>query len=691
MKIALVGNQNSGKTTLVNILTNMNSKVGNWPGVTIEKKSGYIFSTNYLLTDLPGIYSLSPYSMEEEISRKYIFEEKPDCIINIIDATCLERSLYLTTQLLELDTNVIVVLNMIDLLDKKGIRINTDKLSSFLGTKVVSISSLKETGIDELLDAIDNKSLRFSKQIFDYNIEKTIMNIESSLNKEIDNKRSVSIKILENDSRFNKYQNIKIKEYQNNLLLKYDNDLEEEIATQRYIYIEKVISEALIINKSKLNANNLDKIFLNKYLSFPIFIVIMFLIYYLSVGVVGKYTNGIVNTAIYNFSVFIQNILNNIGVVEFLNSLIVDGIIGGVGAVLSFIPQLIILFLFISILETTGYMSRISLLLDKLFRKFGLSGKSLIPFIIGTGCSVPGIMSSRIIESEEERIMTSILTPFIPCSAKLPIIVLFTSYFFPYNSGLVAISLYLLSIIIILFWALIFKKYKYKNTNTTYIFELPDYRVPSIKHLIIDVYEKVISFIKKAGSIILICSIIVWFLLSFDFKLRYKVNIETSILATIGKKISWIFYPMIGFDSWAAVVSSIQGLVAKEQVISSMNIISGISNNAVFESDIFSSFNKVSAYSYMVFNLFSIPCLASLSALKKEIGSFKKLLKIILFQVSFAWVLSTTIYQVFSGNINVISLFIILFLIVITIRIIKRNKCTNCGNCSFCKKNNKYF
>lgn len=543
MKVGLVGNQNSGKTTLFNYLTGMNAKIGNWPGVTIEKKVGTIKETKHEITDLPGIYSLSPYSAEEEVSRNFVFNEKPDVIINIVDATCLERSLFLTTQLLEANSKVIVALNMTDKLEEKGLSINEKKMEEMLGTKVIKISALKETGIEELIKEI-NKPIK-------------------------------------------RNENKVIPEY---LSKDYDIEKYEEIVNQKYSFISRVV-ETCVKKKAKPEAisDKLDKIFLNRWLAFPIFIIIMFLIYYLSVGIVGNFTVDLVGEAVVSFGEWAGSLMENIRISEWLNSLVVDGIIAGVGAVLGFVPQLIILFLCIALLETTGYMSRISLLLDKVFRKIGLSGKSLIPFIVGSGCSVPGIMGTRIIENEDERKMTAILTPFIPCSAKLPIIALFAGYFFPNSSGIASSSLYFFAIVVIIISALIMKKFVFKHTSSTYISELPEYKLPSAKYILKDVFDKVMAFIKRAGTIILLCSIIIWFLLSFSFKMEYVVDVEESILANIGNKISWVFKPMLGTNSWEATVSAIQGLVAKEQVVSSMAVINGLAEDASEGTEIFAT------------------------------------------------------------------------------------------------------
>jgi len=670
MKIALVGNQNSGKTTLFNTLTGMNAKIGNWPGVTIEKKVGIIKNTDYELVDLPGIYSLSPYSIEEEVSKRFILEEKPDVIINIIDSTSLERSLYLTTQLLELDCKIIIALNMVDILEKKGFIINEKELERSLQTKVLKISALKGTGIDRLIIEIGEANKKRNLSFYDVQTEQRIKQKELEL--QIPNKRFVAIKQLEEDSEF-----------------------EEIIATERYNFIENIKKNVIIKNVSKSQENmsdKLGKIFLNKWLAFPIFVGIMFCVYYLSVGVVGRFTVDFISQAIQNLSQNVRGVLENLNVSEWLNSLIVDGIIAGVGSVLGFIPQLIILFTCISVLETTGYMSRIALLLDKIFRKIGLSGKSLIPFIIGSGCSVPGIMETRIIENSNEREMTAILTPFIPCSAKLPVIAMFSGYFFDKYSGLMSASLYLFAITIIILSAMVMKKWIYKNNNSTYISELPEYKLPSTKYVFKDVFDKTISFIKRAGSVILMCSIIIWFLLSFSFKLKYGVNVENSILSWIGRAISWMFYPMLGVNSWGATVSAIQGLVAKEQVISSMTVIAGLSEEAsgqIFKTGIFSFFTPASAYAFMVFNLFSAPCFGAIGALEKELGTFEKMLKVVIFQIVFAWSLAVLIYQVGSrienGSFNIWN-FIILGIVgvIFFMLLTSKQKYSQCEGCRKC-------
>lgn len=699
MKIALVGNQNSGKTTLFNCLTGMNAKIGNWPGVTIEKKTGKIKGTEHEIVDLPGIYSLSPFSIEEEVARKAIFKENPDVIINIVDATALERSLYLTTQLMELDTKIIVALNMADIMESHGISIDVSKLENALGVKVHKISALKETGIEDLIAEIDKPDIP-RKNVFDNNLENIINRIQMTLNEKHSKFKAVSL--LTQDRYVNKLQTDEIKNTVKELEKSYNMDMDEIIVTQRYKFIENVRKQSLKRKpKGATISDKLDKIFLNKWLAFPIFVLIMFLVYYLSVGVVGSATVDMVGEGVDKLSEIVSNGLGAIGASDMITSLVVDGIMAGVGAVLGFVPQLIILFLCIALLETTGYMPRIALLFDKIFRKIGLSGKSLIPFIVGSGCSVPGIMGTRIIENQDEREMTTMLVPFIPCSAKLPIIALFSGYFFGENSGFVSASLYFLAIAVIILSALVLSRFKFKNTSNSFISELPEYKLPSAKYVAKEVWDKVIAFIKRAGTIILVCSIVIWFLLSFSFKFEYGVDIEESMLASIGKAISWVFYPMLGQNNWGATVSAIQGLVAKEQVVSSMAVISGLAEDVeegaqIFGGNtIFSSFTASAAYAFMVFNLFSAPCFGAIGAMKRELGSMKKLLKVVCFQTGCAWILATIVYQIGSriesGTLNLADLLVVGAIALIVLAVVRsawkkfRQGDVGCSSCPYCK------
>ena len=668
MKIALVGNQNSGKTTLFNALTGTTQKVGNWPGVTIERKEGLIVDTDIEIVDLPGVYSLSPYSTEEEISRHFVMEEKPDLIINIIDATSIERSLYLTTQLLELDTDVIVALNMSDVLERKGITIDIGKLSEVLKTTVISISAKKKAGIKRLIEVIKARDYLINDHnpIYDTNIENLISDINTNFEKK--HNRFVAVKIIEKDREYRFLMKDEIQKEIENLENQYQMDSEQLIADQRYRFIERVKTECThIINQGETVTDKLDHIFLHKYFALPIFALVMGIVYFLSVGLVGGLTVDFVSALfdgsqtinilgqevefqISGLGPLVSQGLTSLGASPWAVSLVVDGIIASFGAVSSFLPQLIILFLCLALLETTGYMSRIAFFLDRIFKKFGLSGKSLIPFIVGSGCSVPGIMASRTVETEEERKMTAMLTPFVPCSAKLPIIALFAGYFFSSFAWLVTLSLYLMAIIVILLSALIIKKFIYKNSSSSYLSELPEYHTPSFIYVVRDVFDKTWSFIKRAGTVIVLASIVVWFLGSFTWSLNYidgvNYHIENSILAGIGNAFAWIFYPMLGGTwSWGATVSAIQGLIAKEQVVSSLEVIAGLEGTGmgIFDEGMFSFFNGWSAFAFMVFNLFSAPCFAAIGAMRKELGSTKAMFKAVFFQTGLAWILATFI------------------------------------------------
>ena len=668
MKLALLGNQNSGKTTLFNTLTGTNQKVGNWPGVTIERKEGHIRGTDTVIVDLPGVYSLSPYTAEEEVSRKFVLENDLDVIVNIVDATQLERSLYLTTQILETGKDVVVALNMTDILEKEGITIDEKKLEEELGISVVPISAKKRIGIDELTKLITTRTYKKNpnSKIYSEDIEELITKIKEE-NSVIN--RFNAVKIIERDILVG--CSIAYEEDVKHIEEKLDMDSEQFIAHQRYLYIEKVKTKCFTaLPKKETITDKLDKLFLNKWAAIPIFIGIMALVYILSVGLVGGLTVSLVD-ALFNgaevveFNFFgltwtsqmnilglgpwLSNILTSMNASDWVISLVSDGIVGGVGAVLNFVPQIIILFTCLSILETTGYMSRIAFFLDRIFHKFGLSGKSLIPFIVGVGCSVPGIMASRTVEDDDEKKMTIVLTPFIPCSAKLPIISLFAGFFFPQVAWLVSLGSYALAIIIILICGLIFKKLLFKGHTSTFITELPTYKLPSFSYILRDVGEKALSFIKRAGTIILLCSVVIWFLVSFTWKFEYVPEYpDQSLLANFGKGFAWIFAPMLGGNiSWEAAVSAIQGLVAKEQVVGSLEIISNTGHVepylSIFDPNIVGTSAYFSGIAYMMFNLFSAPCFGAIGAMRHEFGSTKKTLLAILFQTGLAWVIASLI------------------------------------------------
>jgi ferrous iron transport protein B len=651
MKIMLVGNQNSGKTTLFNCLVGTNQKTANWPGVTIERKAGILHQTDIEVIDLPGIYSLSPYSPEEEISRQAIFDEKPDLIINIVDVTSIERSLYLTTQLLELDIDVVIALNMSDMLIKKGLDVNVEQMEKELLVSVIPISALRRTGINELIETIIKKTYKSHRQqkIFDSAIEKEVSLISQRI--ESNHPRFVAIKLLEEDRLFIDTRPIEAKEATKRLSNKFKLDVDELIADQRYRYIVKI--KAKIVSektKDRTISHKLDNIFLNKYASIPIFVAVMFLVYFLSIGVVGGFLLEHLEGVIELFQVWVQDGLTNLNASPWSVSLVVDGIIAGAGAVIVFAPQLIILFLLISLLESTGYISRVAFVLDRLFYRLGMSGKTLIPFIIGSGCSVPGIMATRTIEQNEQRSLSILLTPFVPCAAKLPIIALFAGFFFPNTGGFIAFSLYIFAVVVIILSAFILHKLFFKKTDGTYIVELPEYRLPNPRYIAWDVYNKTMAFVKQAGTIIVLSSLGLWLLASFDIRFNYGIDIEDSILAHIGRLFAWLFYPMFGGEmSWGAAVAAIQGLIAKENVVAAMAVIAGLSAEGATGSSIFASegifgfITPITGYAFLVFNLFSAPCIAAIGAMKKEFQSWRKMFYAILFQTGLAWILASLI------------------------------------------------
>ncbi|MCH5171919.1 MAG: ferrous iron transporter B [Erysipelotrichales bacterium] len=585
MNIALVGNQNSGKSSLFNILCGEKQKIGNWPGVTIEEKIGIIKNTNHTLIDLPGTYSLIPYSKEEEITAEYIKNNSVDLIINVIDVTLLERSLYLTTQLKETGIPIILALNMCDLLEKEHLKIDPKELGKLFGIKVVIISSKKKIGVSELINEINSNN---------YLNEKIYIKKNQSLEKTIEN---------------------------------------------RYDFID-LVTQRVLKKEGNNSDNKLDKIFLNKYVGIPIFVLVMTIVYYLSTNIVGNTLSLFVENIIDSSILTINDVLLKCKTSEWLISLINDGIVVGVGSVLTFLPQLLVLFLCINILENTGYMSRIAMLLDKLFHWLGLSGKSLIPFIVGSGCSVPAIMTARTIENQKEREKTIALTSFIPCSAKLPLIVLISSFFFPNYQGLVAVSLYFLAIFVIVFLSFITKKRK--SEESFFISELPKYQFPNLRYVFKDTLCKCWDFIKRAGSVILFSSIIVWCLSHISTSITFTNDISASILAFLGKSISFLFYPILKTNSWEASISALQGIIAKEQVVASMEILADNTKN-IFSSGTFSFFTPLTAYSFCVFNLFSAPCISAIATLKQELKSTKKVIIIVMLQTLFAYILASSI------------------------------------------------
>lgn len=615
MKVALVGNQNSGKSTLFNSLTGANQKIGNWPGVTIEKKSGMIRNTNFELIDLPGIYSLNSYTKEEEVTNQFLNSKEADVIINMIDCNSISRGLYLTLQMLEQYSKVIVLLNMYDSAEKKGIHIDDKKLSKKLGNiPVIKISALSGEGLEKVILQLKLWQKQNGTNLIGINKEK--------------------------------YRDSQLRNNRSNQMV--EREIEE-----KYQRLDTMLKEVITISKEYKNSvtDKLDKIFLNKILAIPIFALLMLFVYFISIEVVGNYTVDKMNQFFDWLGIWLKEFLLSQNASHALTSLIVDGILHGVSAVISFLPQLTFLYIMITVLEKVGYMSRISLIFDKIFKRLGMSGNSVISFILGAGCSVPGIMATRTIKDENEKITTSVLTPFIPCSAKLPIISLFSTYFFRKHTGIVALSFYMLAIIVIIFSSVVLKKIQNTNNKISYVSELPEYHLPKWKQILKDSLERVWDFVKRAGSIILVSSIVVWILLSYSIHWEYGVEIQDSILANIGRCFSWLFVPMVGENHWEIAVSSLQGLIAKEQVISSMAIIAGletenVSNHIFATGSPFTFFTPLAGYAYVCFNLFSAPCFGAISAMRKTLGSTKKMLKAVTYQIVLAYIFSCAIYQI---------------------------------------------
>ncbi len=666
IKIALAGNPNCGKTTIFNELTGSSQYVGNWPGVTVEKKEGKLKGhKDVTIVDLPGIYSLSPYTLEEVVTRNFLIDERPDVIINIVDGSNIERNLYLTTQLVELGIPVVIALNMMDVVNKNGDIINTSKLSKSLGCEVLETSALKGKGLKELSD----KAVEIGKSTpkvtllntFSKDTEEVISNIEKLLkgNSLIKNPRWFYIKLFERDEKVLEYLKLdnNTKDKLDNLINNYeeslDDDAESIITTERYDYIGKIITSCV---KKKNNSNlstsdKIDKVVTNRWLALPIFALVMLGIYYIAVTTIGTIATDWVNDTL--FAELIQgNVsdwLMNMQVADWLHGLIVDGIIGGVGAVLGFVPQIMVLFFLISLLEDCGYMARVAFIMDRIFRRFGLSGKSFIPMLIGSGCSVPAVMASRTIENDRDRKMTIMLTPFIPCSAKLPVFALLAGAFFP-SQPWAAPSMYFLGIAMVILSGIILKKTKlFKGDPAPFVMELPQYRIPSLKGLLIHMWDRGKAFIIKAGTIIFVASGLIWFLQSFSWSLQ-MVDAQDSILASIGNVIAPIFAPL-GFGNWQSAVATVTGFLAKENVVATFGVLFGLGAELT-ESDpnlvstMGQLFNVVSAYSFMAFTLLAAPCFAAIGATKREMGSWKWTFIAIGYQTGLAYVVSLIIYQV---------------------------------------------
>ena len=669
IKIALAGNPNCGKTTLFNALTGSNQFVGNWPGVTVEKKEGKLKGhKDVTIMDLPGIYSLSPYTLEEVVARNYLINERPDAILNIVDGTNIERNLYLSTQIMELGIPVIMAVNMMDIVEKNGDKIHIDKLAKKLGCEVVTISALKGTGIKEAADKAvqiaQKKGAAVPVHEFDKDVEAVIRTVESKLGSDIVNeqKRFFAIKLLEKDDKITEQMksvpdvSAEIKQLED----KFDDDTESIITNERYVYISSIIGDCVTKNKKNAmtTSDKIDRIVTNRWLALPIFAVVMWVVYYVSVTTVGTFVTDWTNDVLFGEIIppAIENLLNAIHCADWLQGLILDGIVAGVGAVLGFVPQMLVLFLFLAFLESCGYMARVAFIMDRLFRKFGLSGKSFIPMLIGSGCGVPGIMASRTIENDRDRKMTIMTTTFVPCGAKLPIIALIAGALFN-GASWVAPSAYFVGIAAIICSGIILKKTKlFAGDPAPFVMELPAYHWPTVSNVLRSMWERGWSFIKKAGTIILMSTIVLWFLMNFgwvdgSFGMLEAEQLNDSILASIGSVIAPLFAPL-GWGDWKMAVAAVSGLIAKENVVGTFGILFGFGEVAEDGAEIWGqlagSLSTVAAYSFLVFNLLCAPCFAAMGAIKREMNNTKWFFTAIGYQTLLAYVVSLCIYQI--GN-----------------------------------------
>lgn len=670
--IALTGNPNSGKTTLFNSLTGSRHSVGNWPGVTVERKEGKARyeEADITVVDLPGTYSLSPYSIEEIVARDYVVEGNPDVVVNIVDASNIERNLYLTTQLIELGKPIIIALNMMDVAEKRGIKIDVDKLSKELGIPVIPVVATKNKGIKKILDEVvkikKNKVDAMPNQI-DYGkkAEEIISAKMEELkgNPKIDNEnlRWTSLKVLEEDEAVLKSLGMELpdeEDFEDMDLsgeINLEDDMESLIADKKYGYISKVVSKSVKKPKQKMitGSDKIDKIVTNKWLGLPIFAALMFGVFSLTFGI-GDIFEELIENGYAVLGETIKNLLASAGTAEWLQSLIGDGIIAGVGGVLAFLPNIIILFIAISLLEDSGYMARVAFIMDRAMRKIGLSGKAFVPLLMGFGCTVPAIMGARTLEDENDRLATILVSPFMSCGAKLPIYILFAGIFFPGKESIVVFSLYLLGIAIAILSALLFKKTIFKSGSTPFVMELPPYRVPTLKTTGLSVWERVKSYIVRAGTIIFAASILIWFITGFNFSGPAELN--ESFGASIGGAISPFFKPL-GFGNWEAGLSLITGLLAKEAVISTMAVIYGLGETvgeAAIDGDILGfagtlkdvGFDMVSSYAFMVFTLLYTPCIAVIGVIKRETNSWKWTIFSFVYQLLVAWGVTFIIYQI---------------------------------------------
>ncbi|MCX7709311.1 MAG: ferrous iron transport protein B [Clostridia bacterium] len=670
-RFALVGNPNCGKTTMFNEMTGSTQYVGNWAGVTIEKKEGKARKTkeDIRIIDLPGIYSLSPYSMEEIIARDYIINEKPDVIINIVDVTNIERNLYLTTQVMELGIPVVVALNMMDALEAKGDKVDISVLGKSLGVPVVCTSANKGHGISELLEkaiqvaqAAKGKAVLSDIKMYDEEIEKCISEIEkklvSALKEKNVNPRWAAIKLLEGDEKAKERLNAKesliedIQLYQEKLEKHYDNDMETVIADNRYRFISDIVSKAVQkkFKGSELTlSDKIDKVVTHKILAIPMFLLVMFAVFQITFGAVGSFTidwtDAFINETVAGFA---TTWLEAGGAAEWLKALVVEGIIAGLGSILVFVPQIMIMFFFLSILEDSGYMARAAFVMDRLLRKLGLSGKSFIPMLMGFGCSTPAIMAARTLENEKDRRLTIILTPFMSCGARLPVYALFTAAFFAQNQSLVIFSIYLLGIIVAILSGILLKNTVLKGEAAPFVMELPPYRIPTFKGLMIHMWDRGKGFIKKAGTVIFAASVIIWFCQSFSFSLTMVEDASQSIFGVVGTFIAPFFAPL-GFGEWKSAVALLTGFVAKEAVVATMGILHGVGevgeDSVELAAALQASFTPLKAYAFMAFTLLYMPCLAAFAAIKREMNSWKWTLFTVGYQTAAAWIVSMLIFQ----------------------------------------------
>ncbi len=676
IRIALAGNPNCGKTTLFNALTGSNQFVGNWPGVTVEKKEGKLKGNkDVIIMDLPGIYSLSPYTLEEVVARNYLIGERPDAIINIVDGTNIERNLYLSTQLLELGIPVVMAVNMMDVLDRNGDRISPDKLSRSLGCEVVEISALKGTGIQKAADRAVALAGRKEQKIvhrFDERVESAISEVSALLTDVTESQRRFfAIKLLEKDSKISEQLAAApdVSRQIDKLEEAFDDDTESIITNERYVYISSIIKDCIVRNQKKTmtTSDRIDRIVTNRWLALPIFAVIMFIVYYVSVTTVGAFLTDWTNDVLFGEIIppAIESLLVSIGCADWLQGLILDGIVAGVGAVIGFVPQMLVLFIFLAFLESCGYMARVAFIMDRIFRKFGLSGKSFIPILIGTGCGVPGIMASRTIENDRDRKMTIMTTTFIPCGAKLPIIALIAGAFFN-NSGAVAWGAFLIGIAAIICSGIILKKTKmFAGEPAPFVMELPAYHMPTVGAVLRSMWERGWSFIKKAGTIILLSTIVLWFLMSFGwtdsgFGMLEAEQLDASILAKIGGAIAWIFTPL-GWtqagEGWKMAVAAVTGLIAKENVVATFGMLFGFAEVAEDGAEVWGSLaavmTPVAAFGFLTFNLLCAPCFAAMGAIKREMNNAKWFWFAIGYQCLLAYIVALCIYQLgtfFAGG-----------------------------------------